>query len=349
MLSLIHFNLFENIFIFREAQEFIKSSINQICKDNLPDNVCVQSVECDQYFLDVKELALSIIHEMNCKFKNTNQIQDYIFMCFFLGNDFLPHFPALNIRTHGIQVLLDIYRLHIGGVYGRSLTEKDSISWKWVNKFIYEISIIEHQLLVNEYNFRQKYENWKFKETTNEEKLDIIDNIPIIYREDEKYISVKQPYWENRFYRTLFDLEYNDANIFKICMNYIEGLEWTFVYYTKGCTDWRWKYNYHYAPLFKDLHRYIPHFNMTFIKTRHPPFSKYMQLSYVLPVSQHHHLPKKIQLYLQQYHAHLFPSSYRFKFAFKRYFWEAHCILPEIDMDILNGWDSDFGITPSTI
>ena len=38
-----------------------------------------------------------------------NVIKDYMFMCFFLGNDFMPHFPSVNIRKGGIDKVLDIY------------------------------------------------------------------------------------------------------------------------------------------------------------------------------------------------------------------------------------------------
>lgn len=37
-------------------------------------------------------------------------IDDWIFMCCFVGNDFLPHLPALEIREHGIDTLTTIWK-----------------------------------------------------------------------------------------------------------------------------------------------------------------------------------------------------------------------------------------------
>ena len=45
-------------------------------------------------------------------------LDDWVFMCFFVGNDFLPHLPSLDIRENGIDTLIAIWRDNIPTMQG---------------------------------------------------------------------------------------------------------------------------------------------------------------------------------------------------------------------------------------
>ncbi|KAJ9195220.1 hypothetical protein DTO164E3_6981 [Paecilomyces variotii] len=56
-------------------------------------------------------------------------LDDWVFMCFFVGNDFLPHLPSLDIRENGIDTLIAIWRDNIP-VMGGYLTKDGQVDLK---------------------------------------------------------------------------------------------------------------------------------------------------------------------------------------------------------------------------
>ena len=272
----------------------------------------------------------------NNKKADLNRVQDYIFICFMLGNDFLPHFPAINIRTSGIDKMLNAYRHTIGGTK-ETIINNGNISWKHVRKMVEILASREQEYFIDEIKRRNKYEHYNYPISTPEERFNKFNSIPTYERGCEKFINPEQPNWKFRYYDTLFHMEIDNMREKQIATNYLEGLEWTFKYYTDGCPDWKWCYKYHYPPLLGDLLKFIPYFETTFIKNpSFTPISQTMQLCYVLPKDSLDLLPQPMVEKL----LHTFPEWYRtdspFHWAFCKYFWESHAQLPEIELDTLS-------------
>ena len=368
MLSIFHYHLYNNCYIFREAPEFLKSSINIIGNSNAAtlrvaelesrlvsrdDKASTggisgtndKSNDSDSNFvMDIGLLRNSILSEM--KFNEEQRIYDYVFLCFLLGNDFLPHFPALNIRTHGIVTLLEIYSTVFRKNPEKFLTkgnntEQPKIEWKNVKLYVKELMKHEQQYIIEEYSSRDKFDHWKWNDeinekTTKEQRDKILQNLPIIYRKEEKYISPSENGWEERYYKSLFHNSNHDIKQ-QICTNYLEGLEWVYMYYSGKGFDWRWSYAYSYPPLIKDLYMNIPNNNdVKFINQKRDFYPQHLQLAYVLPKSQSKLLPKTVLEIVDKKYPQLYSEEpYEFQWAFCRYFWESHVCFSEINMDIL--------------
>ena len=333
MLSTLHKIYCKNIHIFREAPEFIKS-IRDI---PVPSDKIL--------FLDINEFSTYMFEEIATDMSHSkNMTSDYIFLCFFLGNDFLPHFPALNIRTHGIQILLDTYKSHLNANSEYSFIESDTnhVLWENVKLFLSDIAKDESNYIIQELNERQKWDKRYWSETTTEDKANILQNVPVIYREQEKYIDPTIHKWQKRYYHILFDIppqNQTQEHIDDICRNYLEGLEWTYKYYTTGCPDWRWKYKYTYPPLLEDILKYLRKITwmIDFVPNKSiKPFTTYQQLAYVLPYKYLNLLPIKYCENLRTNYKEYYPLKWNFKWAFCRYFWEAHPVLKEMDIDKLD-------------
>jgi 5'-3' exonuclease len=327
MLCLNHLRISKHIYLYRETPEFVKSIDNSINPD-------------ESYLLDIPYLAQRIIMEMNGNKKpssatDTNKLYDYIFLCFFLGNDFLPHFPSVNIRTNGIDLMLGAYKAVIGKS-NQNLTDGKTINWRNVRKLVKFLADNEYDNLMNEYKIRCKWERRNFPCGTDEEKIKKYLHIPIKNREIEKYINPYDTFWQKRYYESLFNTEESFDFKKEVSINYMEGLEWVMNYYTKDCIDWRWHYKYNYPPLFKDLLKFIPSFDTVMVApNNHTNVSPSVQLSYVLPIESLHLIKNNIGEKLLEERSEYYAKHYGIKWAFCKFMWESHLELPHIDLEDL--------------
>lgn len=335
MLSINHLPICPNIYLFRETPHFIQSIDSSLEPD-------------ENYFLDIPELSRCIIKYManDCELTREQQkykVYDYIFLCFFLGNDFLPHFPAINIRTGGVDKMLNAYKATIGES-NEILTNGKIIYWNNVRKVVQYLANLEEEFIIKEHRSRNNKEKHFIPNTTPEEKFKKFESTPLHEREIEHFINPVKPYWQSRYYRSLFSIksDSNDEQKRDVAINYLQGLEWTMKYYTSGCPDWRWRYKYEYPPLLQDLIRYIPVFETTFVPQKQlNPVTEMVQLCYVLPRTSLNLLPNKLYYELITRYDHWYKGNCEYKWAYCRYFWESHVEMNEIDIDELEKFISE--------
>lgn len=80
-------------------------------------------------------------------------IDDVVFMCFFVGNDFLPHLPSLDIRDGALDYLFNVYRRLLPGLGGYLTHHGGKVNLDRVDVILAEVGAIE------DYVFEMKHKN----------------------------------------------------------------------------------------------------------------------------------------------------------------------------------------------
>lgn len=261
-------------------------------------------------------------------------IDDYIFLCYFLGNDFLPHIPGISLKDNGHDLLLNNY-ISILVNYGDYLVDRtkmrinNSFLFSFLNKLGSDETTIYQKFVAKRNRLRPS------NDTSNdpyENRKKILNELPITDKKTkdiEKWINLGRDKFKSRYYKCCFDMETQQESN-EVCENYVTGIKWVFLYYFKGCPSWDWKYNYRHPPLISSICNYLENVNINQIKFgSSKPVDPVNQLLYILPKGSKNLVPYEYQnLYNNNY---FYPDQFGVDMIFKRYFWQAQPILPDMN------------------
>lgn len=198
-------------------------------------------------------------------------VADFVVILFLNGNDFLPHFPSLQITATALHTLAIVaYPSFLEKNKGHSITQGDTINWHDFSLFIkffsenYEDDLLRNWALDNQLTMAKPY----IVDGSMIIRTEYHGNLPVTVTEFDiqKFYAYWYPYIFSKYRPYVIDPEEEDIK--NMIMNYCEGITWVFNYYLNGVNSVNllWYYAYHYAPIFSDLAQFIdqtPHIEGT--------------------------------------------------------------------------------------
>ena len=203
-------------------------------------------------------------------------IDDFVFMTFLVGNDFLPHLNTLDIGEGAFDFLFKVYKeQRPGWGAGSYLTKSGEISDPArLEVFLTAIGSNEQETLeqreVNEAEFLKKKRKWNKRDgepaLPSDEELEAAEGakqgeyqalIRRLLAENPNATFVdgwnpqdgekdfKGRYYYEKLKLTPLDIQAHHS----LRQSYIEGLMWCLAYYYRGCISWGWFYPYHYGEI----------------------------------------------------------------------------------------------------
>jgi 5'-3' exoribonuclease 1 len=255
-------------------------------------------------------------------FVQESSVNDFIFICFMVGNDFLPHIPSLEIIEGGIDQMIDVYK-NVGQVYGHlTHTIDDNVIFRKISLEVflgtisqYDKGILEEKLLHKDQFFPDLMLEKNAKINKGKYVVDID--------------GLRKDYYKESFSE--------GSEIKDLCHQYFEGMQWVLSYYTRGVPDWKWCFKHHYAPFAQELAEHVHDFKFP-EKRETIPTTPFQQLLSVLPPKSSGLIPVPLSQLLTDSKSDIkkfCPEKFEVDVSGKRRAWEGIVLLPMVDFSVI--------------
>ena len=212
------------------------------------------------------------------QFDLERSIDDFVFLTFLVGNDFLPHMETLDISTQAFDLLFSIYKEHRQSWgKGNYLTFSGEICQPHrLELFLAAVGSVESEILEqkekDDASYLKKKRKWDkrdgkrsgpsdeaLKAAENEKQNDYMSMVESMMAKTtltgddfvDGWTPVSEPGekdYKGRYYYEKMKLTPMDKEEhWKLRRSYMEGLLWCLAYYYRGCISWGWYYPYHYG------------------------------------------------------------------------------------------------------
>lgn len=245
------------------------------------------------------------------KFVFDRIVDDWIFLCFLAGNDFIPTLQCFDIRFGALENILFVLTYNFNGT----------------SAYITESGNVNFASLRNVLNILAKNENtyyYKKLDALREARRRMFTSVP----GEEIWLHTvagKKKYYEEKLGAK------SDADVTRICSDYLRCLSWIFHYYYVGVKSWDFYYPHHFAPFAKDLAS-ISSFDFKFEMGR--PLKPLEQLMAVMPPLSRELLPPPMRVLFEEF-KEFYPPDIKVDMFDKLLAWQGVALLPFFDIKLM--------------
>jgi len=307
MLSLLshepHFSLLREVVDFNSFRRK-KNDTKTLTKQIHHDAWQLLHISTVRHYLDCEMRSRGLADQLAKQFGYSVErvIDDFILLCIFVGNDFLPHLPSLDINESAIDFMFQIYCEELVKSDGY-LTDQGTINIGMLERVFIRLGEREEDVFmhrandIQQMNRRNQGRRGRGPKRPQVEAPDwLVAGSGDSSIEGENGIFKRAYYSEKFGINTTTEGTKEDQEVHQIVVkSYLAGLEWVLRYYYSGVCSWNWFYPFHYAPMASDMvNLQTLHQSVRF--EQGTPFKPFEQLLGCLPPRSMNFLPKSYQL-----------------------------------------------------